>query len=57
MKEDVRRAALAALSASSHFHKGIRPAGAADQEEPCQLLTTDDPQPKTIGPARRNGTS
>ena len=44
MKEDVRRAALAALSASSHFHKGIRPAGAADQEEPCQLLTTDDPQ-------------
>jgi 2-phospho-L-lactate guanylyltransferase (CobY/MobA/RfbA family) len=43
MKEDVRRAALAALSASSHFHKGIRPAGAADQEAPCRLLSTDDP--------------
>lgn len=44
MKPDVRRAALAALSASAHFHKGIRPAGAADQEAPCQLLATDNPQ-------------
>jgi hypothetical protein len=44
MKPDVRRAALAALSASSHVHKGIRPAGAADQEAPCRLLATDDPQ-------------
>ena len=43
MKEDVRRAALAALSASSHFHKGIRPGGATDQEAPCRLLSTDDP--------------
>ena len=43
MKEDVRRAALAALSASSHFHKGIRPVGATDQEAPCRLLSTDDP--------------
>jgi len=43
MKADVRRAALAALSASGHCHKGIRPAGAADQEAPCRLLATDDP--------------
>ncbi|HUB79770.1 MAG TPA: hypothetical protein VMB03_13280 [Bryobacteraceae bacterium] len=43
MKADVRRAALAALSASSHFHKGIRPAGAADQEAPCRLLAADGP--------------
>ena len=44
MKPDVRRAALAALSASSHKHKGIRPAGGADQEAPCRLLATGDPQ-------------
>jgi hypothetical protein len=44
MKPDVRRAALAALSASAHFHKGIRPAGAADQESPCRLLASSDPQ-------------
>jgi len=44
MKEDVRIAALAGLSASSHFHKGIRPAGAADQEAPCRLLASDDAQ-------------
>jgi hypothetical protein len=43
MKADVRRAALAALSASAHSHKGIRPAGVADQEAPCRLLATDDP--------------
>jgi hypothetical protein len=44
MKTDVRRAALAALSASTHDYKGIRPAGAADQEAPCRLLATGDPQ-------------
>jgi len=44
MKPDVRKAALAALSASPHFHKGIRPAGAADQEAPCRLLATGGPQ-------------
>jgi hypothetical protein len=44
MKPDVRRAALAALSASSHHHKGIRPAGAADQEAPCRLLASDTPE-------------
>jgi len=44
MKADVRRAALAAMSASSHFHKGIRPAGATDQEAPCRLLATDGPE-------------
>ena len=42
MKPDVRRAALAALSASTHNHKGIRPAGSADQEAPCRLLATDN---------------
>jgi hypothetical protein len=42
MKADVRRAAVAALSASAHIHKGIRPAGAADQEAPCRLLATGD---------------
>jgi hypothetical protein len=44
MQPDVRRAALASLSASSHANKGIRPAGAADQEAPCRLLAIDDPQ-------------
>jgi hypothetical protein len=44
MKADVRKAALAALSASSHHHKGIRPAGAGDQEAPCRLLANDDPE-------------
>lgn len=44
MKPDIRKAALAALSASSHLHKGIRPAAATDQEAPCRLLATDDPQ-------------
>jgi hypothetical protein len=44
MKADVRRAALAALSASRHIHKGIRPAGAANQEAPCRLLATNDPE-------------
>ena len=44
MKSDIRAAALAALSASTHYHKGIRPAGAADQEEPCRLLSTAGPQ-------------
>lgn len=43
MRSDVRAAALAALSASTHFHKGIRPAGAADQEAPCHLLPGGDP--------------
>jgi hypothetical protein len=38
MKPDVRAAALAALSASTHYHKGIRPAGAVDQEAPCRLI-------------------
>ena len=42
MKPEVRKAALAALSASTHFHKGIRPAGAADQEAPCRLLASND---------------
>jgi len=42
MKADVRRAALAALSASAHNHKGIRPAGVGDQEAPCRLLPSDD---------------
>lgn len=44
MKAEVRRAAVAALSASRHLHKGIRPASAADQEAPCRLLTADDPE-------------
>jgi hypothetical protein len=44
MKPDVRAAALAALSASTHYHKGIRPAGAADQEAPCRLLATGGEQ-------------
>lgn len=44
MKPDIRSAALAALAAAAHHHKGIRPAGAADQEAPCRLLNTDDPQ-------------
>ncbi len=44
MKAEVRTAALAALSASSHLHKGIRPAGAANQEAACRLLTSDSPQ-------------
>jgi hypothetical protein len=44
MKPDVRKAALAALNASRHFHKGIRPAGATDQEAPCRVLATNDPQ-------------
>ena len=44
MKPDIRRAALAALSGSTHSHKGIRPAGAADQEAPCRLLATHNPQ-------------
>jgi hypothetical protein len=44
MKPDVRRAALAALSASAHAHKGIRPAGAVDQEAPCKLLASHDPR-------------
>jgi hypothetical protein len=44
MKSDIRGAALAALSASSHLHKGVRPAGASDQEAPCSLLATDDSQ-------------
>ncbi len=42
MKPDVRRAALAAMSASALSYKGIRPAGAADQEAPCTLLATHD---------------
>lgn len=42
MKAEVRRAALGALSASTHTHKGIRPAGAADQEAPCRLLASGD---------------
>jgi hypothetical protein len=44
MKPEIRAAALAALSASTHHHKGIRPAGATDQESPCRLLSTADPQ-------------
>jgi hypothetical protein len=40
MKPDVRQAALAALDASPHYHIGIRPAGAADQEAPCLFLAT-----------------
>ena len=32
MKADVRKASLAALSASAHHYKGIRPAGADDQD-------------------------
>jgi hypothetical protein len=44
MRPDVRGAALAALSASAHLHKGIRPAGAADQEAPCSLLAADGPE-------------
>jgi len=44
MKPDVRRAALASMSASSHSYKGIRPAGAADQEAECRLLDTHDAQ-------------
>jgi hypothetical protein len=44
MKPEVRRAALASLSASSHVHKGIRPAGAGDQEAPCRLLASNDAQ-------------
>ena len=44
MTHQIRSAALAALSASAHHHKGIRPAGAENQEAPCRLLTTDDPE-------------
>jgi hypothetical protein len=44
MKPDIRKATLAALSASNHVHKGIRPAGAQDQEAPCRLIASDDPQ-------------
>ena len=44
MKPDIRSAALAALGASTHYRKGIRPAGAADQETPCSLLATAGPQ-------------
>jgi hypothetical protein len=42
MKADVRKAALAALNASGHLHKGIRPANADDQEAPCLLLACND---------------
>lgn len=44
MQADVRRAALAALSGSTHNHKGIRPAGSADQEAPCRVLPSGDPR-------------
>ena len=44
MKPDVRKAAIAALSASSHIHKGIRPAGAANQEDPCSVIGANDGQ-------------
>jgi hypothetical protein len=43
MKADVRKAALAALSASSHHHKGIRPAGAKDQEGVRDMNGTAEP--------------
>jgi len=42
MKPETRAAAIAALSASTHRYKGIRPAGAADQEAPCRLLPSGD---------------
>lgn len=44
MKPEVRKAALAALSASGHRFKAVRPAGSADQEAPGRLFASDDPQ-------------